>query len=519
MVNMLNVLITLLLLLFWSCTACNGNSQNNDSDNILDFDHDSQNLSDFDAFLNDEIAENEKPDSDSDDGYCSAPDKADFPYYDKNGKMHFCRPCDLENSEFIKKDPSCVSNLWRFENEKKCGLYPKYDCCGYPCEIKGIEPVYWDSNVSKCDIDPQPLLDGQAWTGGSGRRHWSNISDGKLGFIMGTGSGLLRSEYILAYLMRAFEYDMEKRIYRIMGPAQPDFSVYHKGNVFTTSFDFNNIKDMNNDYKPGINAFLYYGKKDGSYESAFNKPVTSGSYPTMNEKWVAASFGPLDKSETSGYRYAKIGEWKWQQLNESLSWGQVQGDTLIFGTWEQEIFWCDLSKSPKSTSDCIKVNRSGESGVYAIMDTENAKRGAFTDYGHNIMYIVTLGDNGKLSYEAVIPEKTEETHVGFSTSYLTGDTLLYGEGFAPNGGNEGKMCFYNLKTKKQYCSKPVIKNKDGFLTYYQGDAMFEGKWMAWQNFSSGMMIRDMECYCKENPEICPFDDYLPKTLKSKDISK
>ncbi len=108
MVNMRNILTTLFLLSFWSCIACNGNSQNNDSDNILDFDHDSQNLSDFDAFLNDEIAENEKPDSDSDDGYCSAPDKADFPYYDKNGKMHFCRPCDLENSEFIKKDPSCV---------------------------------------------------------------------------------------------------------------------------------------------------------------------------------------------------------------------------------------------------------------------------------------------------------------------------------------------------------------------------------------------------------------------------
>jgi hypothetical protein len=512
MVNMRNILTTLFLLSFWSCTACNGNSQNNDSDNILDFDHDSQNLSDFDAFLNDEIAENEKPDSDSDDGYCSAPDKADFPYYDKNGKMHFCRPCDLENSEFIKKDPSCVSNLWRFENEKKCGLYPKYDCCGYPCEIKGIEPVYWDSNVSKCDIDPQPLVDGQYWTGGSGRRHWSNISDGKLGFIMSAW----KPDYMVVSQYRAFEYDMNNKSYKVFGPASLGHS-YHKGSVFTTTFDFNKIKNVD-DVQPGISNYWYY-YSNGKYQVAYDKPSTAPSYPTMNEKWVAASFGPLDKSETSGYRYAKIGEWKWQQLNESLSWGQVQGDTLIFGTWEQEVFWCDLSKNPKSTSDCIKVNRSGESGVYAIMDTENAKRGAFTDYGHNIMYIVTLGDDGKLSYESVIPEKTEETHVGFSTSYLTGDMLLYGEGFSPNGGNEGKMCFYNLKTKKQYCSKPVIKNKDGFLTYYQGDAMFEGKWMAWQNFSSGMMIRDMECYCKENPEICPFDDYLPKTLKSKDISK
>lgn len=504
-------MLIIFLIMIWSCTSCNEN-QTHDSDDLQDLynsDHDLQDEQDSqnDTDLNNDVAENDSPDSDSD-MYCPDPDKADFPYYNKEGKMHFCRPCDLENSELIKKDPSCISNLWRFENEKKCSLYPDYDCCGYPCEIKGIEPRSYSNGVSACDKTPVPLLDGQAWTGGSGKRHWSNISEGKLGFIMSAW----KPDYMLISQYRAFEYDMNNKSYKVFGPASLGHS-YYKGSVFTTTFDFNKIGNVD-DVEPGIPNYWYY-YNNGKYQVAYNKQSTAPSYTTMNEKWVAATFGPLDKSEKSGYRYAKIGEWKWQQLNESLSWGQVQGDTLIFGTWEQEVFWCDLSKSPKSTSDCVKVSRDGESGVYAIMDTENDRRGAFTDYGHNIMYIVTMGDDGKLSYESVIPEKTEEAHVGFSTSYLTGDILLYGEGFAPNGGDEGKMCFYNLRTKKQYCSKPVYEEKDsGFQSYSQGDAMFEGKWMAWQNFSSGIMIRDMECYCMENPEICPFEEYMPENLKA-----
>ncbi len=443
---------------------------------------------------------------------CPAPDKALWPYYTREGKMHFCRSCDMTNTELLKKDPACISNLWRFENEKNCKTYPQYDCCGNPCDMPNLKPRYDTSfNISQCDAFPTPLTQTETWTAGSDKRRWFNISEGKIGFIMSSGY----TPYILGYLYRAFEYDLEKKTYKIIGPAGTDALAYFKGNFFTSVRDYNRIKNLETDFNTETPDYLVYYAKNGTITLAYDKPITPPSYPTIGERWAAANFIPKDKSNTLPYRYARIGEWKWQPLHNSLSWGTVREDTLIYGTWEQDVYWCDLTKAPKSSQDCIKVNRGEEKGVYAIMDAASGKRGAFTEHNSNTIYVVTLQDNGTLSYEAIVPQKTEQNHVAFTTSHLSGDLLLYGESFN-NGALDSKMCFYNLKTKQQYCSKPVnIYN--GLTSYNQADTEFEGKWMVWQRFGSGIQMRDLACYCKEYPESCPYPEMRPR--KQRNIKK
>ncbi|HRZ78472.1 MAG TPA: hypothetical protein P5044_00565, partial [bacterium] len=63
---------------------------------------------------------------------------APFPYYDKDGKITFCRPgCDAPT----EKDPQCMSNLWKEQNQALCTQMPQYDCCGYPCVMESLKPL------------------------------------------------------------------------------------------------------------------------------------------------------------------------------------------------------------------------------------------------------------------------------------------------------------------------------------------------------------------------------------------
>ena len=138
-----NSIITLFIALFF-LVSCSSSHSSNDSDIIPDTDSDdtettadddtdSEEDSDFIEDLDekpdlDSDADNDSdtiPDTDSDE--CQPPlSEAPFPYYDKDGKITFCRPnCDTPTAD----DPICISNLWNEQNEKLCHEYPEYACC------------------------------------------------------------------------------------------------------------------------------------------------------------------------------------------------------------------------------------------------------------------------------------------------------------------------------------------------------------------------------------------------------
>ena len=191
-----NSIILLFVALFFLVSCSSSHSSNNsniipdsdDSETIADDDTDSEQDSDF--IDGSDGTPDQDADSDSVTDECQPPlSEAQFPYYDANGKITFCRPnCDTPTAD----DPICIGNLWDKQNDALCHEYPEYACCGTPCVMESLTPMtkeelntqYPTVNIPmhKCD-----LLIGQVNWGldGSGGvvKSW-NMSDGKIGFHM-----------------------------------------------------------------------------------------------------------------------------------------------------------------------------------------------------------------------------------------------------------------------------------------------------------------------------------------------
>ena len=194
---MRRIFYLILLILFVSCSS---SKSQNDSDTVPDTDSDTQDSEtiddDSDAQEFEIVDDSEEmPDIDSDSDSeksdtdeCYPPlSQAAFPYYDKDGKITFCRPdCDAPTAD----DPICIGNLWDEQNEKLCHEYPEYACCGMPCVLESLKPMTKEEvdemykvgkiAMHKCDLKIDP------WSWGHDDSHgvvkaW-NMSEGKLGF-------------------------------------------------------------------------------------------------------------------------------------------------------------------------------------------------------------------------------------------------------------------------------------------------------------------------------------------------
>ncbi|HQI05189.1 MAG TPA: hypothetical protein PL195_07985, partial [bacterium] len=128
-----------IILIFWSCTACNGNSQNHDSQDLPDFDHDYQDSQDLqdedkDSTESDETDE-VNPDADVDDEWerdIEIPDMSGNPYWeeysdsDKNVAYYYYGDKPVKSS-----DPEDVKALW----SKLCGIEKCYECEPAPYDL------------------------------------------------------------------------------------------------------------------------------------------------------------------------------------------------------------------------------------------------------------------------------------------------------------------------------------------------------------------------------------------------
>jgi hypothetical protein len=152
----------------------------------------------------------------------------------------------------------------------------------------------------------------------------------------------------------------------------------------------------------------------------------------------------------------------------------------------------------------------------------------------NLIYyenIDTSDDNkiGKVDISKT-PYEYEEIEIpGLSANTRTlpiqqvkGDLVLITNIFNPADGEDGdpsgdaRVCYYSISKKKSYCAQAVEHN-DGIMAYKMAFAEFEDHWLIWQDRQQPVMkLRDMECYCDYQPEVCPFDDYIPQPDNPKD---
>jgi len=515
--------LSVIILIFWSCTSCNGNNPKSDQDSqdSLDYDNTDADLSDD---LSDEVltesevvdTESETPDIDED-TYCPPLKEAGFPYSRIDGSIHFCRKCDTPT----ELDPDCVSNLWKEPNEVLCKEHPDLDCCGYPCVMEDLIPLYYDKVIEnhptifldKCDI----MLNADnptGWqTGIASFKHY-NLSEGKIGMALGN---------VLPYAdgYKTAIFDISSRKYEMIGFNSSNNNIsYSKGNIF-----FGVNSDHVNNF---ISAYDYIVYKDstGKYKAVYNAPVSfvSGN-PIINDKWVFMN-AQIKAGDPDRMMYAKIGVWKWTVIGEGDTGGKPNfvGDKLAFYDQSFKGYVCDLSKNPKSRDDCIKLNREGERIATPIIDKEN----------ENLIYYENIDTSksnkiGKVDISKT-PFKYEEIDIpGLSAKTKTlpvqqvkGDFILLTNIFNPAEGEDGdpngdaRVCYYRISKKKSYCALAVEHN-DGIMAYKMAFPEFEGHWLVWQDRQQpAMKLRDMECYCDYHPELCPFDDYTPQPENPKD---
>ncbi len=498
-----------ILILTLFLISCDSNDLKTDTDTVPDKD---SALNDADTETVDDLSDGVLTESDDisdadSEAECIPPlIDAPFPYYDNDGNITFCRPgCDTPT----EKDPQCMSNLWKEQNQALCTQMPQYDCCGYPCVMESFKPMTQEETdkelvfegkilvpMHKCDLFLS-LWDNDGTHGVV--KSW-NMSEGKIGFhLVPTGIDILEWPNI----RKAVTYDIETKKYFFIAPGD-QMQAYHKGKRILLSGDKRPLPiDTRKKY-------LTYMGDDGSLGIVYPEAVEFLAYePALNDKWAFANISEPGSKKMS---YAKVGEWKWTALGEgTLRMSNLSGDRFALFTDDLIGYICDLNKSPQSLDDCYKVNQ-GEELRYLLLDKENSNRAV---YSSTLGKIVLMEyNNGKWNYADLITSYSDEVKdyaIGFIINMFKGKMLLYEEAFKMGQYSEisaNKLCYYNMEIKKSYCLKKMDNDKEfnGIPIYPYGDAEFEGKWLLYQKLNSTpLILRDMECYCKEEG-ICPFEE-------------
>ena len=523
--RLLNIAGLFSLLLFLSCTACNGNGQKNDVDHdspdVHDLDHDSHDLHDEQDYDTQDTEApdmfDEVPDRKPDEDEClPAHIDAGYPYYRNDGSIHFCRECD-KPTEF---DPDCISNLWVDGNRKLHAEHPDKDCLGYPCMMEDLEPLYHGEEelvdglifIGKCDMELSAKNPVGWQTGIVTFKHY-NLSEGKVGLIM---NHVMTTDTVNP-IFKAVEFDIEKRSYRFVRPGTAnDTLTYHKGAFFNTVWD-KGVKDK--DTAPM--QYLVYSDSSGKMKVVYNKPVYFIVYtPKISDKWAFANIREV-KGGPSEMKYAKIGEWKWKSLGDGIGYHpQIIGDKLALYLDTFDGYICDLSKSPETLESCMKVNREGEEIRHPKIDVENPHLVYYSAVNMVDGFMKMDMSKTPFEYSEIKLEGLQETRFSVALNEVKGNMILYTDIYLPNPQSdmrENRLCYYRVDLDKSFCSLPT-PHKEGKMEYRQAYAEFEDHWLVWQDSVAPLMkVRDMECYCDHHPDLCPFDDYTPQPENPKDV--
>ena len=502
---MRSIIIILLIFLLWSCTSCN-DSQNHDSDDLPDS-YDSYNetdtasdpdkISDFDTAADkDEIPDNDSAVECLNLKYFANLEKTNFPLKDKDGKLTFCRPgCD----EPTENDPQCVHNIWKWLNwgryqEMQKGYEGLKECYPWPCVLPDVKS--WTFANDPCSSS----LSGKYYEASMGTLYDLFLENGKIGIQMvGGGPGNLSSSRIVLY-------NIEKDEFETIGSSGHGAGYRYGRFIFYTTLG--DISDEKQD-----NRFIMSAKHlpDGNwkYEMIYTDDLHQARFqrpPFVGKKWILIQVEHM----ASGVRkvlYSKADKWEWHELDtpdNKIGEGNIVGDKLSLTTFGKKIYVCDLSKLPKSLSDCSRIDRSGEEAYHPRLDEENSNRLVYYALGRYEFILVDMSTT-PFTYTVLPFEPSEEQCIGGYPDHFKGNIILYNDDFYDTSSDklDYKGCFYRIDKKKGYCPKTSI-HSDG--RYDMGFNSFDGNYHLWKTPSGTIAaFRDLKCYC-EKEGVCPFEE-------------
>jgi len=336
------------------------------------------------------------------------------------------------------------------------------------------------------------------------------MSEGKVGFHL-VPSALNILEWPVK--RKAVTYDLATKKYSLIAPASNEMQSYYKGSRIIMSGDKRSlpIEQRKN--------YIVYMKDDGFVKVVYPGFIDNMPYePAMNDKWVFANI--REENQSSRMMYAKVGDpssnstadsWKWTVLGEgTLRYSELGGDYLGIYDEQKNGYICNLSKTPKSFTDCLKINRDGEKLSIVVFNKSNSNEFIYNSNGKGIV-LAKLNQN-KFEYIDLVTDFTEETEENaytLSPYSFNGNIVVYAEITYKDDDSGSRICYYRIDKKKKYCMKKMDKDEsysDGTTQFRYGFSEFEGKWFLYQKLNSTpLILRDMECYCKEEG-VCPFEE-------------
>ena|GEM_PF-1429447 len=523
MIKKYRLMAMLLSLLLLAGASCNKDTTKNDADIVTPEDDIVVTEAETIVFDDAVLIENEGaaiddvliPDSDID-MFCPPPAQAGYPYYRENGSVHYCRPCDFPVDDF---DPDCVRALWDIWNKKiydfwLAGEFENNqninECYPYPCEwnVKPTTPAD-DPELHQCDIRLNP--DGWPYIYPSGPQQVF-MSQGKVGmYILNNDI----NDKIGGTMGRHVQYDIQQKKYKVLGMGMRIFAMasdkllgqYYAGDsysIYTVSLE---------DGPSGAHYDAIYSPPQGEIGN-----IITGT-PALSDRWAIIITRKQVNPDIFKTSYGSLSDGKWQVIIEGsegyINNTAIVGDKAMFyDRTTKESYLCDLSKTPKSVTDCIRLGREGEVATFALFNRTNPNEVLYWVFKEEmpgteyiILDISTTPFTVKKSF-TVSPTEPTFTRQMVPIAY-DGTILFYSEEFMNQTGTQydKKLCFYRMDEEKTYCSKKrTLYGNYGGL---QGYGSWEGKYLLWQGYTvPGFYLRDMECYCQvEGDADCPFPEY------------
>ena len=536
---MRNTLIILLLFLFCSCTSCNGeNSSDIDHESVID--KDSNTATDLDVETNDTIDEisdddaaitdpdvldsdsikqdkddvadkDTQPDESNDielpdydypagkDGDPDCPNllNAGFPYKDGDGKLTFCRKCDLPAPA---NDQQCVRNLWEMNNRLIMERFPETYCYPLPCDVTEKAGVTVAPAVGKCDVDAT----GKIYQGSTGVFKQGDIWEGKIG-MYATASKNIDGKYIV---IGSLLYDIAKKEYTMVAFADSKQAYRYNRFLFYTGNTYD---------KKGYIASALKVENGWKYEIAYYDPnnIEFLYPPAIGENFVIINVQKVDGTGPQEILYASVNDWQWKKLGEGLIYyPHVENDIALFN-FNKNIWACDLTKSPTNIeTECRKVNRDGELASAPFPKKGNTDLVAYI--GGAGLYKFTIADISKnpIEYTDLNIQPQSPDLISYTSGQWDGDIIAFSELYEYSEVDvDYRMCYYSISKDKKVCF-PNPNTGGNPMGYIFGGV--EGKYITYQP-TGAIILKDMECQCKEYPDQCLYDEYMPETpvLKKK----
>jgi len=172
-----------------------------------------------------------------------------------------------------------------------------------------------------------------------------------------------------------------------------------------------------------------------------------------------------------------------------------------------------LIKNPDDIEkDCVKITREGELSVSFAVNKQNHKKVVYTD--RNSAHQLNIADltNSEIVYSKLELEKTPDL-INLIPSQWDGDIFVLEEMYVfSEVQNDFRICYYSFSKNRKVCFP--YPGSGMIRSIYAG---VEGKYIFWQ-ITGAIVLRDMESYCKQVPDLCLYDEFMPDETPDGDVS-